>query len=65
MYAGSFLHADDICTLAANVPTLEAQISVVKGSLKIKLNVSNCEIVELKKSLLMEKPLMSVKVPFL
>ena len=27
MYAGGFLHANDICTLAANASSLEAQIS--------------------------------------
>ena len=53
MYAGGFLHADDIRTLASTKTTLEAQISTVKRFTEdnfLKLNASKCEIVAFKKS---------------
>ena len=53
MYAGGFLHADDIRTLAANASTLEAQISTVKRFTQdnfLKLNAAKCEIIVFKKS---------------
>ena len=53
MYAGCFLHADDIRTLAANPSTLEAQISTVEKFTEenfLKLNASKCEIIVFKKS---------------
>ena len=52
MYAGGFLHADDIRTLAPSVSSLEAQISIVKRFTEdnfLKLNASKCEIVAFKK----------------
>ena len=51
MYAGDFLHADDIRTLAPNTSTLEAQISFVKRFTEenfLRLNPSKCEIVAFK-----------------
>ena len=53
MYAGGFLHADDIRTLAPNTSTLEAQISFVKRFTEenfLRLNPSKCEIVAFKKA---------------
>ena len=53
MYAGGFLHADDIRTLAPNTSKLEAQISFVKRftqEIFLRLNPSKCEIVAFKKS---------------
>ena len=53
MYAGGFLHADDIRTLAANASTLEAQISTVKRFTQdnfLKLNAAKGEIIVFKKS---------------
>ena len=48
MYAGGYLHADDIRTLAAHPSTLEAQIRVVTKFTEenfLKLSASKCEIV--------------------
>ena len=48
MYAGGFVHADDIRTLAPNTSTLEVQISFVKIFTEenfLKLNPLKCEIV--------------------
>ena len=53
MFWSLFLHADDICTLAPNTSTLEAQISFVKRFTEenfLKLNPSRCEIVAFKKA---------------
>ena len=53
MYAGGFLHADDIRTLASTTTTLEMQISTVKKFIDVNflnLNASKCEIVAFKKS---------------
>ena len=53
MYAGGFLHADDICTLTANLSSLETQISTVKNFADenfLRLNTSKCEIIVFKKS---------------
>ena len=53
MYAGGFLHADDIRTLAPNTSTLEAQMSFVKRFTEenfLRLNPSKCEIVAFKKA---------------
>ena len=53
MYAGGFLHADDIRTLASTTTTLEIQISTVKKFIDVNflnLNASKCEIVAFKKS---------------
>ena len=47
MYAGGFLHADDIHRLASTKTTLEAQISTVKRFTEgnfLKMNASKCEI---------------------
>ena len=47
-YAGGFLHADDIRTLATSTDSLEAQVSMVKDFAArnfLKLNVQKCEIV--------------------
>lgn len=51
MYAGGFLHADDIRTLASSTSTLEEQISTVQKFTEenfLKLNASKCEIVSFK-----------------
>ena len=53
MYAGGFLHADDIHTLAPNTSTLEAKLSFVKRFTEenfLRLNPSKCEIVAFKKA---------------
>ena len=53
MYAGGFLHADDIRTLASTSSTLEAQISTVKKFTEdnfLKLNASMCEVVAFKRA---------------
>ena len=47
-YADGYLNAEDICTLATNPSTLEAQISMVTKFTEenfLKLNASKCEIV--------------------
>ena len=52
-YAGGYLHADDIRTLASNPTTLEAQISLVTKFTKenfLSLNASKCEVVVFNKS---------------
>ena len=43
MFAGGFMHADDIRTLAASASTLEAQISTVTKFIDEKLNATKCE----------------------
>ena len=53
MYAGGFLYADDIRTLAFTSSTLEAQISTVKKFTEdnfLKLNASKCEVVAFKRA---------------
>ena len=53
MYAGSFLHADDIPTLATNASSLEAQISTVTNFADenfLRLNALKCEIIVFTKS---------------
>ena len=53
MYAGGFLHADDIRTLATNTSSLETQISTVASFADenyLRLNASKCEIIVFKKS---------------
>ena len=53
MYAGGFLHADDIRTLASTSSTLEAQISTVKKFTEdnfLKLNASMGEVVAFKRA---------------
>ena len=47
-YAGGFLHADDIRTLATSTDSLEAQVNMVKDFAArnfLRLNVQKCEIV--------------------
>ena len=47
-YAGRFLHADDIRTLATSMDTLNAQVALVKKFAEnnfLKLNVQKCEVV--------------------
>ena len=47
-YAGGFLHADDIRTLATSEASMRYQIDLVKDFAEqnlLKLNVSKCEIV--------------------
>lgn len=47
-YAGGFLHADDIRTLATSTRSLEAQVDVVKRFTEdnfLKLNISKCKFV--------------------
>ena len=53
MYAGAFLHADDIRTLASNLSSLEAQVTTVKKFTEenfLKLNAAKCEIIIFRKS---------------
>ena len=53
MYAGGFLHADDIRTLATSPSSLETQVSIVSNFTKgnfLKLNTSKCEIIVFGKS---------------
>ena len=48
MYAGGFLHADDIRTLATTPSSLETQVSTVLKFTRenfLKLNTSKCEII--------------------
>ena len=45
-YAGSFLHADDIRTLASNVSSMEEQVAMVQNFARqnlLRLNVQKCE----------------------
>ena len=45
-YAGGFLHADDIRTLATSTDSVEAQVTMVKNFAAhnfLKLNVQKCE----------------------
>ena len=47
-YAGGFLHADDIQTLAISIDSLNAQVALVKKFAEnnfLKLNVQKCEVV--------------------
>ena len=47
-YAGGFLHADDIRTLATSIDSLNAQVALVKKFAEnnfLKLNVQKCEVV--------------------
>ena len=47
-YAGGFLHADDVRTLASSKESLEAQVAMVKEFTErnfLKLNVGKCEVV--------------------
>ena len=47
-YAGGFLHADDIRTLATSTRSLEEQINIVKGYCDenfLRLNISKCEVI--------------------
>ena len=53
MYAGAFLHADDIRTLASNLSSLEAQVTTVKKFTEenfLKLNAAKCEVIIFRKS---------------
>ena len=53
MYAGGFIHADDIHTLATTPSSLETQVSTVSKFTRenfLKLNTSKCEIVVFGKS---------------
>ena len=53
MYAGGYIHADDIRTLAGNVTSLESQISTVERFTAdnfLTLNASKCEIIVFRKS---------------
>ena len=53
MYAGGFLHADDIRTFVSSATTVKAQISTITKFTEdnfLKLNTSKCEIVAFKKS---------------
>ena len=47
-YAGGFIHADDIRTLASNIDSLTSQVSMVKDFASMnffQLNIQKCEIV--------------------
>ena len=47
-YAGGFLHADDIRTLASSEDSLKRQVAIVKEFAEdnlLKLNANKCEIV--------------------
>ena len=47
-YAGGFLHADNIRTLATSTGSVEAQVTMVKDFAAhnfLKLNIEKCEIV--------------------
>ena len=63
-YAGGFLHADDVRTLATSADPLEAQVAIVNNFAArnfLKLNIDTCEIVTLgNKSSLSEAPLCEV-----
>ena len=53
MYAGGYLHADDIRTLANNLSSLDSQISIVTRFAAdnfLILNASKCEIVAVQRS---------------
>ena len=55
VYAGGYLHADDIRTLASSLSSMEAQIGMVKRFAShnfLKLNESKCEVVVCGKSTL-------------
>ena len=52
-YAGGYLHADDIRTLASSLSSMEAQVAVVSRFITenfLKLNESKCEIIIFRKS---------------
>ena len=58
-YAGSFLHADDVRTLASSKESLEAQVAMVKEFADrkfLKLNVGKCEVVMLSRGCSMDVP---------
>ena len=63
MFAGGFIHADDIRTLANNSSSMEAQIATVRFANDnfLTLNASKCEIVVLRSSLakLIETPMLT------
>ena len=47
-YAGEFLHADDILTLATSIDSLNDQVALVEKFAEsnfLKLNVQKCEVV--------------------
>ena len=53
MFAGGFMHVDDIRTLAASASTLKTQMSTVTKFTEenfLKLNATKCEIIIFKKS---------------
>ena len=55
VYAEGYLHADDICTLASSLSSMEAQIGMAKRFAShniLKLNESKCEVVICGKSTL-------------
>ena len=58
-YAGGFLHADDIRTLAASTNSLEAQVPIVKDFANenfLKLNIQNVRLCFLAAHVLMVNP---------
>ena len=70
MFAGGFMHVDDIRTLAASASTLKTQMSTVTKFTEenfLKLNATKCEIIIFKKSFtgMEERILRLVKTAFL
>ena len=52
-YAGGYLHADDIRTLANSLASMEAQIKMVSRFTSenfLKLNEAKCEVINCRKS---------------
>ena len=62
-YAGGFLHADDIRTLASNVSSMEEQVAMVQDFARqnlLRLNVQKCEIVVFSRSKMKQFPECSI-----
>ena len=62
-YAGGFLHADNIRTLASNVSSMEEQVAMVQDFARqnlLRLNVQKCEIVVFSRSKMKQFPECSI-----
>ena len=62
-YAGGFLHADDIRTLASNVSFMEEQVAIVQDFARhnlLRLNVQKCEIVVFSRNKMKQFPECSI-----
>ncbi len=63
-YAGGFLHADDIRTLATSEESLQSEVALVKAFAEenlLRLNVSKCEIVLFSQNCNIDPPVCKVE----